>query len=100
MADMLLSCHNETYSSMVPRRRLDLARKVKEMHSYVAKDFEHQVESTHQEVTGKRALFWVEIQSFFFGTLIQQVDLLGRFEREKVDVMKFVREKNARGEYS
>ena len=48
MADMLLSCQNETYSSMIPRRRLDLARQIKERHAYVAKDFEQQVKHMHR----------------------------------------------------
>jgi hypothetical protein len=58
---MLLSLRNEVFSSMVSRKGLEIARRIKEKYAYVALDFE------------------------------KEVALHGRFEREKIDVMKFHR---------
>jgi hypothetical protein len=34
---------DEQYSSLVPRKQLEVARRVKEKHAYVARDFDEQV---------------------------------------------------------
>lgn len=44
----LLPIQDEQYSSLVPRKQLDLARRVKEKHSYVARDFDAQVRTSDQ----------------------------------------------------
>ncbi len=61
MAYMLLSLRNETYSSLVERKMLEVARRIKEKHAYVAADFG------------------------------RAIKLHGCFEREKIDVMTFHR---------
>lgn len=61
MAHMLLSRRNEVYSSLVERKMLEVARRIKESHAYVALDFAEEI-AQH-----------------------------GSFEREMIDVMKFHR---------
>jgi hypothetical protein len=43
LASMLESCTTDPYSAQTARRRLDIARAVKERHAYVAGDFEAEV---------------------------------------------------------
>ena len=43
LASMLESCTADAYSAQSARRRLDIARAVKERHAYVAADFEAEV---------------------------------------------------------
>jgi actin-related protein len=61
MSHMLLSRRNEVYASLVERKMLEVARRIKEDHAYIALDFK------------------------------EEIRLHGSFEREKVDVMKFHR---------
>jgi len=61
MSHMLLSRRNEVYASLVERKMLEVARRIKEDHAYVALDFKDEI--------GRH----------------------GSFEREKIDVMKFHR---------
>jgi actin-related protein len=43
MSDMLLSRKNEVFSTLVPRKQLEAARRLKERHCYVALDFDKEV---------------------------------------------------------
>lgn len=100
----------------MPRKQLDLARRVKEKHSYVARDFDAQVRTSDQpanrQAIDRRSVQYrprsqlvivISLQSVsqreyrcegavrLMCPAAVQVEKLGKFGREKVDVMKAMR---------